>query len=118
MTTCNPCPYGISSFEGSDTCPFCAEGFYLKNSTALPQEIFQNPSENCLQCPLGTYDSTGPDASASSIDDCLPCTSGTFANKTGENNRSFHVCSIRIVVFNCFVTSSNYILLYLRHENL
>ena len=49
--SCDTCPYRLSSFKGSETCPFCAQGFYQKNSTALPQEIFQNPSENCLECP-------------------------------------------------------------------
>ena len=102
MTTCNACPYRLISLEGSDTCPFCAKGFYQKSSTALPEEIFQNPSENCLKCPLGTYDSS--ESGASSINDCVSCNPGTFSDKAGKNRKLFMF--VIIVIFNCFVTSN------------
>ena len=48
---CIDCSYRLSSKEGSTICSFCSEGFYLKDSSVSQLNIFQNPFENCLECP-------------------------------------------------------------------
>jgi len=52
MITCIPCPYRLSSFTGSNTCSFCAETFYLQNTSSRVNDIFEYPSVYCLECPL------------------------------------------------------------------
>jgi hypothetical protein len=49
---CIQCPYRVSSGPGSDTCPFCEEGFYLNNMTVDATSIFRSPDKYCFPCPL------------------------------------------------------------------
>ena len=47
LSQCTPCPYPTSSKSGDVTCSICKEGFYLKDASALPDDVFQNPTEHC-----------------------------------------------------------------------
>lgn len=48
---CIACPFRLSSTEGSTDCSFCSKDFYLKDSSVPNLNLFQNPSQYCLDCP-------------------------------------------------------------------
>ena len=48
---CTPCPYPLASDRGSDTCGMCLEGYYLKDTSADPSDIFATPTKHCRPCP-------------------------------------------------------------------
>ena len=52
LSQCTLCPHPLSSKSGDVTCSICKEGFYLKDSSALPDDIFRFPTEHCKACPL------------------------------------------------------------------
>ncbi len=51
LKECIPCPYGLHSVEGSTSCPFCDEHFYLDDISVEKDKIFHNPLKYCLRCP-------------------------------------------------------------------
>ena len=51
---CIPCPYRLSSTEGSSTCSFCDDTFYLVDGNITTTVLFSDPSEHCLNCPNNT----------------------------------------------------------------
>ena len=48
---CRRCRHPSSSGNRSVICSICKEGFYLSNSNADPNDIFENPTERCQPCP-------------------------------------------------------------------
>jgi len=49
---CIPCPYRLSSSQGSNTCSLCAKDFFLKKVPASEGEMFGQPDNYCVECPL------------------------------------------------------------------
>ena len=59
LSQCIPCPYPLSSEVSGVICSICKEGFYLRNSSAGPSDIFFL-TESCQPCPrYATCNTTG-----------------------------------------------------------
>jgi len=52
LSQCTLCPHPLSSKSGDVICSICKEGFYLRDATALADEIFRYPTKHCKACPL------------------------------------------------------------------
>ena len=99
MGECTPCPHPLStSGSGSVTCSVCKEGFYLQDATALPDDVFQNPTQHCKPCPPHANCSAGTALSSLGVDvgywrasnatsELLRCDSETCSGGSGQPSR-------------------------------
>ena len=51
LSQCTLCPHPLSSKSGDVTCSICKEGFYLRDASAHPDDIFRFPTKHCKACP-------------------------------------------------------------------
>lgn len=47
---CIPCPYRLSSPNGSTSCPVCAASFFLLAEGVGPQDLLRQPDAACAKC--------------------------------------------------------------------
>ena len=98
LSQCTPCPYPTGSKSGDVTCSICKEGFYLRDATADPDDVFDNPTDYCKPCPPHADCSAGTALASLGVDvgywrastatsELHRCDSETCSGSSGQPSR-------------------------------